>query len=101
VEDKYVYSKRPTGTVLGWSQRSGRIAQYATIYVLRSNGKEDPADVRARKEARERAEDKAEAKKKAKEKAADRARDAREKARKAEEKKRDAAKPPAPPKPGG
>jgi membrane peptidoglycan carboxypeptidase len=114
VDDRYVYSTEPRGTVVGWSQRGGTVAEYATIYVLRSNGREDPAVVRERRErereeaeerAEEKAEKKAEKKKaekkkkaKAKEDAADRARKAREEARKALE---GAVKPPAPPKPGG
>ncbi|MET0694685.1 MAG: transglycosylase domain-containing protein [Propionibacteriaceae bacterium] len=99
VENQYVYSKRPAGTFLGWSQRGGTVPQFSTIYILRSNGKEDPAIVAARKA-------KAKAKKEA---AADKAREAREKARKEEEKKKEAearkkaeeAKKPKPPKPGG
>jgi beta-lactam-binding protein with PASTA domain len=48
VEDRFEYSSEPEGAVLGWSQRRGEAPQYSTIYVLRSNGKEDPAVVRDR-----------------------------------------------------
>jgi membrane peptidoglycan carboxypeptidase len=57
VESRYVFSTRPVGTYLGWSQRRGRISQFATVYVLRSNGREDPKVVAARRERSERRED--------------------------------------------
>jgi membrane peptidoglycan carboxypeptidase len=104
VESRFVYSKKPRGAFIGWSQRGGIVSQFATIYVLRSKGKEDPAIVKAR---RVKAQQKNQA-------AADKARIAREKARKALEKKQAQAKkkaaekrngllpttPPKPPKPG-
>jgi membrane peptidoglycan carboxypeptidase len=97
VATKFEYSKKPEGTFLGWSQYGGRISEYATVYVLRSNGKEDPAVVKARKD-KEKAEKKAaeEAKKKKEDAAKKKKEDAAEAARKAREEARKAAeKPPA------
>jgi membrane peptidoglycan carboxypeptidase len=83
VETRFVYSTLPEGTFMGWSQRSGMIDQFGTVYVLRSNGREDPEVVRARKE-------RAEARAEEREQAADRAREAREDAREAREDAREA-----------
>ncbi len=73
VDDRYVYSKKPAGTFMGWSPAGGTVPQFSTVYIQRSNGKEDPAKVKARK---------AKAKK-----ASEEASKAREKARKEAEKK--------------
>ncbi|HYP45801.1 MAG TPA: transglycosylase domain-containing protein [Propionibacteriaceae bacterium] len=113
VESQYVYSTRPIGTFLGWSQRGGKIAQFSTLYVLRSNGREDPAVVAARRaRARERADERREAAANRRKAAAERREDAERAraAREAEERRKAAAaKPPPatkapappPPKPGG
>jgi membrane peptidoglycan carboxypeptidase len=65
VATRWVYSTRPAGTFLGWSPSGGTVAQFSTIYIIRSNGKEDPSVVRARKANQQAKQKAAQAKKKA------------------------------------
>jgi beta-lactam-binding protein with PASTA domain len=55
VENAYVYSNRPKGTVLGWSPRPGSYtSQFGTVYWTISKGR-DPAQVAAEKKAKKKA----------------------------------------------
>jgi membrane peptidoglycan carboxypeptidase len=113
VADRPTFSSKAKGTFLGWSQQKGPVRQFATIYVLRSSGTEDPAVIAAR-------EDEADAARQDRQDAADRTRTERKAAhrRRAARKKPPArqpappqqspppqqpgaGQPPAPPKPGG
>jgi membrane peptidoglycan carboxypeptidase len=83
VQNQYVYNTQPAGTFLGFSPNGGRIAEFGTVYVLRSNGREDPAVIDQRR-AEQRAE-RQEQEEEQEDDAAERAREAREEAREAED----------------
>ncbi|GAA1824960.1 transglycosylase domain-containing protein [Microlunatus capsulatus] len=79
VERRQVYSRSTVGSFLGFSPGSNAtVAEFSTIYVNYSAGR-DPAEVAAERRAREEA---AERRAEAREEAADAAREAREEARK-------------------
>ncbi|HEY5821498.1 MAG TPA: penicillin-binding protein [Propionibacteriaceae bacterium] len=69
VETQYVFSSSARGTFLGWSPGPGRtVAQFGTVYQLRSKGKDPAIEAAKRRAAAEKKKAAAEAKKRAEEK---------------------------------
>jgi membrane peptidoglycan carboxypeptidase len=79
VETQYTYSSQPAGSFLGFSPSVGSLTEFATVYALVSNGREDPS-ILAQRKARQDAEKKAQEDQKKRAEAEKKAAEAKKKA---------------------